>query len=86
MDLSVIDTPTLQGWHREALTALQALMTGRREVSLSYSTPGSARSGTYTAADRDHLTQWIGQLADALAGRGALTQARPRRRAIGIRF
>lgn len=86
MDLSVIDTATLKAWHGEAIAALHALSIGRREVSLSYSTPGSARSGTYTAADRDQLAQWIGQLADALASRGELTQPRPRRRAIGIRF
>lgn len=86
MDFSVIDTATLKAWHAEALAALQSLSIGRREVSLSYSTPGSARSGTFTAANRDELVQWIGQLADALAARGELAQARPRRRAIGIRF
>jgi hypothetical protein len=86
MDLSVIDTATLQAWHREALAALQSLSIGRREVSLSYSTPGSARSGTFTAANRDELTAWIGVLADALVARGVLSAPRPRRRAIGIRF
>lgn len=86
MDLSVIDTPTLQAWHRDALGALQTLITGRREVSLSFGTPGSSRSATFSAADPDKLRAWIGQLADALAARGALAQAAPRRRAIGIRF
>lgn len=50
MDFSVIDTETLKAWHVEALRALQSLSIGRREVSLSYSTPGSGRSGTYSAA------------------------------------
>lgn len=86
MDFSVIETATLTAWHAEALAALQALSIGRREVSLSYSTPGSARSGSFTAANRDELMQWIGQLTDALAARGVLAQARPRRRAIGVRF
>ncbi|MGG5811459.1 hypothetical protein [Falsiroseomonas sp. CW058] len=86
MDLGVIDTATLKAWHAEALAALQALSIGRREVSLSYSTPGSSRAGAFTPANRAELMQWIGQIADALAARGALAQARPRRRAIGIRF
>ncbi|NKE43567.1 hypothetical protein HB662_02180 [Roseomonas frigidaquae] len=86
MDFSVIDTETLKAWHVEALRALQSLSIGRREVSLSYSTPGSGRSGTYSATNRDELAQWIGLLADALAARGELQQRRPRRRAIGIRF
>ena len=86
MDLSVITTPTLKAWHAEAIAALHALSIGRREVALSYSTPGSGRSGSYTAANRDELAQWIGTLADELAGRGELAQARSRRRAIGVRF
>lgn len=86
MDLSVIDTATLKGWHVEAITALHALSTGRREVSMSFSTPGSSRSGTYTAANRDELAQWIGQLTDALAARGEMAQPGRRRRAFGLRF
>ncbi len=86
MDLSTIDSPTLQAWHAEALRANHALMSGRQVVSASYSQATGSRSVSYTAANLNDLRQWIAQLEAALVKRGLLAMPPPRRRAIGLRY
>jgi hypothetical protein len=62
---------TLQQWLSDAQTALAALMTGRREVSVSY----DGKAVTYSSANRSDLEAWIGLLQRQLGvnrGRRAL--------------
>lgn len=84
MDLSAIDNETLALWHSQALQAMQSLLTGRREASLSHGGPDGSRAVSYTQASLPDLRAWIASLASELGRRG---MARPqRRRAIGMRF
>jgi len=86
MDLSVIDTPTLQLWHVDAITKFGQMPAGGLESSLSYSTPGSSRSVSFSVMNWGDLQRWIGMLQDELARRGILAGQRRRRFAIGVRF
>lgn len=72
------DTATLQARLAEAEAAYHALVTGRREVSVSYTQGETTRSVTYTQADLARLAGYIMDLKRQL-GLG-------RRRAIGVRF
>jgi hypothetical protein len=84
MDLSGVDLLTLQTWRTEALAALQGIMTGRREMTISTSVNGAGQSVTYNQTTLGDLRNWIATIDAAI---GALTGAYPRRRrAIGIRF
>ncbi len=56
--LAGVSTPTLQQWLADAQAAMAALMTGRREVTVSY----DGKSVTYSNASRGDLAQWIMQL------------------------
>ena len=69
--LSGVDEATLQQWLREAQSALQALMTGRREVTIAY----DGKSVTYSTASQANLIMWIKQLQQQLG-------IAPRRRAL----
>lgn len=84
MDLSAVPTETLRLWQADALQAQHALMTGRREVSMSIGTPGTSRSVTYTQANLGDLRSYLAQLAAEIAKRGGAQVTR--RRAIGVRF
>lgn len=84
MDLSAVPVDTLRLWQADAQSAMHALMTGRREVSMSVGTPGTSRSATYTAANLDDLRSYLAQLAAELARRGGAVVSR--RRAIGVRY
>lgn len=86
IDLSAIDTPTLQLWHMDALTTFGRMPAGGVESSLSYSTPGSSRSVSMSIGSWDNLKIWIKHLQDELVRRGVLNAPPRRRRAIGLRF
>ncbi len=73
-----IDRPTLERRLAEAQTAYHDLMTGQREVSLSYAQGDGMKSVTYTAMNLPALKAYIAELTSQL-GIG-------RRRAIGVRF
>jgi hypothetical protein len=65
--LAGVSVPTLQQWLSDAQSAMAALMTGRREVSVSY----DGKSVTYSDASRGDLAMWILQLQRQLGmGRG----------------
>lgn len=64
---------TLQQWLSEAQTALQALMTGRREVSIAY----DGKSVTYTSAAKGDLVMWIAALQAQLGIGGRRRAMRP---------
>ncbi|WP_419900701.1 hypothetical protein [Roseomonas sp. USHLN139] len=82
MDLSVMDLPTLQGMKARAMTAYEAVVTGRREVSMSIGANGASRAVGYNTADINWLRSWIADIDRAIA---AKTGARfAGRRAIGI--
>lgn len=69
--LAGVDNATLQQWLTEARNAYAALMTGRREVSVSY----DGKSVSYGQADMAQLQNWIGLLQRQLGigcGRRAL--------------
>lgn len=84
MDLSAVPIETLRLWQADALQAMHALMTGRREVSMSIGTPGTSRSATYTQANLGDLRSYLALLAAELAKRGGAPFKRGR--AIGVRF
>jgi hypothetical protein len=56
--LAGVAKPTLQQWLSDAQTAYASLMTGRREVTVSY----DGKSVTYSNANMSGLTNWIGLL------------------------
>jgi hypothetical protein len=61
----------LQQWLSDAQSALASLMSGRREISVSY----DGKAVTYSAANRSDLEAWIGLLQRCLGinrGRRAL--------------
>lgn len=68
-------TATLQQWLSDAQTALQALSTGQKAVTLSYNMGAGAKSVTYQMTDIGMLQQRIDSLAYALG-------LSPRRRAM----
>ena len=84
MDLTGIDLPTLQTWRTEAYAGLHALMTGRREVTMSTSVNGAGQSVSFNQTNLGDLRNWISSLNAAIAGLTGIPG--PRRRAIGIRF
>jgi hypothetical protein len=60
--LAGVSTATLQQWLADAQSAMAALMTGRREVTVSY----DGKSVTYSNASRGDLVAWILQLQKQL--------------------
>ena len=70
-----VSVPTLQQWLADAQTAMAALMTGRREATVSY----DGKSVTYSSASKGDLAMWIMQLRRQLGIGG-------RRRALRMYF
>ena len=65
--LAGVDATILRGWLSDAQAAYATLMTGRREVTVSY----DGKSVTYAMGDRDALMAWIMLLQRQLGiGRG----------------
>lgn len=60
--LSGIPSSTLQQWLTEAQFAYKQLVTGRREVTVSY----EGKSTTFTNANKSDLQEWIDLLQRAL--------------------
>lgn len=71
--LAGVAQPTLQQWLSDAQSAMAALMSGRRETSVSY----DGKSVTYTMADRGDLAMWIMQLQRQLGVGGRRRALRP---------
>lgn len=71
--LAGVDQATLQQWLLDAQTAMQALMTGRREVTVAY----DGKSVTYSNASKGDLQVWIMQLQRQLGIGGRRRALRP---------
>lgn len=74
--LAGVDRTTLQQWLTMAQSAYNSLMTGRREVTVTYTQGDGQKSVTYAKADMAMLTQYIMQLQIQLGikrGRRAIT-------------
>lgn len=71
--LSGIDPTTLQQWLADAQSALQALMTGRREITIAY----DGKSVTYSNASKGDLIMWIQSLQRQLGIGGRRRALRP---------
>lgn len=71
--LSGVDPVVLRQWLTDAQTALQGLMTGRREVSVAY----DGKSVTYSSASKGDLQMWIMQLQRQLGIGGRRSALRP---------
>lgn len=81
VELQGIDTATLTTWRTQAQTALNALLTGKQAVEVTYSQGEGNRSVRYTQAKVPELRQYIRNLSLAI---GDVPMAG--RRAIGLRF
>lgn len=81
--LAGLDPATLQTWLTQAQTALAALNSGQRVVTVTVTGGGQHREVTYRNDPNSlaMLNAWIIQLQGQLGIRG-----RSRRRAIGVRF
>lgn len=71
--LAGVAPATLQQWLADAQAALQSLMTGRREVTVSY----DGKSVTYSNASKGDLQMWIMQLQRQLGVGGRRRALRP---------
>lgn len=85
IDLSPIDSATLQQWQVAALNALQTLGMGGRVASASYTQGDGSKSVTYSQLDQAGLSLWLTRIQNELVNRGLANPCR-RRRAIGVRY
>lgn len=79
--LTGIDRPTLQGWLRDAQSALNTLALGQREITVIVTGGGQHREVTFERNQNSmaQLRAWIGELQRALGIGG-------QRRAIPVSF
>jgi hypothetical protein len=85
VDLSIIDTPTLQGWYTQALNNYAASRSGGRPISASYTQGDGSKSVAFNTTSWAEIQAWVSQLQKELQCRGVLPQScRRSRRAIGF--